>query len=103
MEDYQILKFLQGQSSKTERENMLAWLAQSEENRNTYFQLKALWFAYKDNFYNDKENLEKSLSAYLTRVNPSGISRFFTAIYRSISMLFFARQTAFTIKHNRKA
>ena len=40
IDDYQILKYLQGASTPKETENILAWLAKTEENRDTYFQLK---------------------------------------------------------------
>ena len=73
----QILKYLQGASTPDETEKILAWLAQSEENRNTYFQLKALWHAFKDNFENDQLNLEKSLEAYRARINPAKKISFF--------------------------
>ena len=70
IDDYQILKYLQGTTTPAETATILNWLSKSEENRNTYFQLKALWHAYKDNFENDQHNLEKSLLAYRARITP---------------------------------
>ena len=91
IDDYQILKYLQGKSSPTEKENILAWLAISEENRNTYFQLKALWHAYKDNFENDQLNLEQSLKAYRDRIKPVKKSSLLSvALTRLFSFRYFS-------------
>ena len=68
IDDYQILKYLQGTTTPAETAKILHWLSMSEENRNSYFQLKALWHAYKGNFENDQLNLEKSLLAYRARI-----------------------------------
>jgi len=99
IDDYQILKYLQGVSTPAEKENILAWLAKSEENRNTYFRLKALWHAYKDNFENDQQNLEKSLLAYRARITPvKRISIFSVAISKFISTLLIPSQTNISAK-----
>ena len=91
IDDYQILKYLQGASTPAEKENILAWLEKSEDNRNTYFQLKALWHAYKDNFKNDQLNLEKSLLAYRARITPvKKTSIFNVAISKLISIRYFS-------------
>ena len=86
IDDYQILKYLQGSGTPEETENILKWLAKSEENRDAYFQLKALWHAYKNNFENDQINLENSLLAYKARINTvKKVSFFSVAFSRFIS------------------
>lgn len=103
IDDYQILKYLQALSTEAEAENILAWLAKSEENRYTYFQLKALWHAYKDNFDNDQINLEKSLLAYRARITPAKrISIFSVAISKFITNLLVPDQSLLSDKNLRK-
>jgi len=103
IDDYQILKYLQGASTPAETESMLSWLAKSEENRNTYFQLKALWHAYKDNFENDQLNLENSLLAYRARISqPKKISFFSVAISKIISTFFVPTQSIISTRNIRK-
>jgi len=102
IDDYQILKYLQGASTPKETENILAWLAKTEENRDTYFQLKALWHAYKNNFENDQHYLENSLSAYRARINPvKKISFFSVAFSRFISAFFVTNQSGVSTKNIR--
>ncbi len=103
IDDYQILKYLQGTSTQAETENIRLWLSKSEENRNTYFQLKALWHAYKDNFENDQLNLENSLLAYRARISqPKKISFFSVAISKMISTLFVPNQSIISNRNIRK-
>ena len=103
IDDYQILKFLQGASTNVETELIHAWLAESEENLNTYFQLKALWHAYKDNFDNDQQNLEKSLLAYRARITPAKkISVFSHILSRFITTLFVPNQSVVPAKNIRR-
>ena len=103
IDDYQILKYLQGASTPAETESMLSWLAESEKNRNTYFQLKALWHAYKDNFENDQLNLENSLLAYRARINrPRRISFLSIAISRLLTSLLVPNQTTISPKNIRR-
>ena len=103
IDDYQILKYLQGASTPAETESMLSWLAESEKNRNTYFQLKALWHAYKDNFENDQLNFENSLLAYRARINqPKRISFFSVALSKIISTLFVPNQSIVSNRNIRK-
>jgi len=103
IDDYQILKYLQGASTPDETENILVWLAKSEENRNTYFQLKALWHAYKDNFEKDQQNLGNSLQAYRARINQTKkISFFNVAISKFMTTLMVPAHSILSAKNIRK-
>ncbi len=102
IDDYQILKYLQGSSTPEETENILKWLAKSEENRDTYFQLKALWHAYKNNFEKDQLYLENSLLNYRARITPvKKVSFFSIAFSRFISAFFAPNQSGVATKNIR--
>ncbi|MDP4207369.1 MAG: FecR domain-containing protein [Bacteroidota bacterium] len=72
IDEYKILKYIQGQCSPAEREEILQWLTTSEKNRKVYFRLKALWYALRAGINAKSENLEQKLAACRKKARPSG-------------------------------
>lgn len=70
-----IIRHLDGSATKEEKEHLLSWLKQSEENRNEYFEICDLWLFNGTCSVDDQETemaLNRLRSRILTSAAPAG-------------------------------
>ncbi|MDP4210813.1 MAG: FecR domain-containing protein [Bacteroidota bacterium] len=85
-----IFKYIQGQCSPSEKEEILQWLAQSQENREVYFRFKALFYALKANSYAQNTHLEQSVKSFRQKTHRTNRIRTIMAISKYAAILIIA-------------
>ena len=64
-----LVRKIQGECSPVEEVEFMAWISESEENRNTYFQYKMLWHARKVPTYSADSSSKKALKEFNRRID----------------------------------
>jgi len=62
MNEQLMIRYLQDACTPVEKSGFEAWLLESEENRNQFYEVKTVWYAARIEYYGSKEQLDKAVS-----------------------------------------
>jgi transmembrane sensor len=86
-----IIKFISGNLEGSEKEGILKWLAESEENRINYLQLKALFYSEKVKEFAEPEFTEDAMKRFYSKMTREAGKRLLKVRvlkYAAITILF---------------